>query len=261
MIIWWSSYEDKPPSLLLSVRSWDKCGSAQPWTLLPRALCKSISLQCRLKLEGFSSVSHNALWKFTHALLSADICSSGPSPPHLHWTLAKISSMRCFIMHLVLNIARQFVERKILNQFAVIQCSTYSDPPSLPRRKPFCVNPLICEEVQCKKGGVATKMQCSTWCNAVHCRPPLVGTKTRNLEKPRKDFCRNWKLVLALRSRLHVSPTLIFPTKCLFGINCLTLTLLLGGHLLTFDHWNWIWPWMEERGKITKWKMWVVHLW
>ena len=83
MIIWWSSYEDKPPSLLLSVRSWDKCGSAQPWTLLPRALCKSISLQCRLKLEGFSSVSHNALWKFTHALLSADICSSGPSPPTL----------------------------------------------------------------------------------------------------------------------------------------------------------------------------------
>ena len=130
----------------------------------------------------------------THSCL---LISAVQDPPtHLHWTLAKISSMRCFIMHLVLNIARQFVERKILNQFAVIQCSTYSDPPLIAKKK----------TILCKPSHMWRSSMQKRWSgnqNAVqylmqHCalQTPLVGTKTRNLEKPRKDFCRNWKLVL-----------------------------------------------------------------
>ena len=159
MMIWWSSYEDKPPSLLLSVRSRDKCGSVQPWTLHLRALCKSISLQ-RVSDQGFSAL-HNALWNFTHALLCANICSSGtsptPGPPIciVHWPKS-VQTMCCFIMHLVLNIARQFVERMILHRFAVRRCSTYYYTPLLPRTKPFLSKPSHMWRSSMQKRAVAT---------------------------------------------------------------------------------------------------------
>ena len=72
---------------------------------------------------------------------------------------------------------------------------------------------------------------------------PVVGTKLAEikkifLQKLKKEFCRNKEQIhakikkrfsaekaFAPRSPLHVSqsPPLLFPTKCLFGINCLTL--------------------------------------
>merc|ERR1712037_255945 len=113
--------------------------------------------------------------------------------------------------------------------------------------------PHICgEDVQCKK---AVKMQC---CKMQGCalqttpsrrntnkylqkpRTDFSRIKNRFLEKSRKDFWRNQEQisgeiqkrflqkfeekVFAPRSQLHVSPTTsALSTKCLFGINCLTL--------------------------------------
>ena len=79
-----------------------------------------------------------------------------PPTPHLHCALAKISSMCCFIMHLVLNIARQFVERKILHRFAVRRCSTYYYTPLLPRTKPFLSKPSHMWRSSMQKRAVAT---------------------------------------------------------------------------------------------------------
>ena len=154
-----------------------------------------------------------------------------PPDPHLHCTLAKISSMCCFIMHLVLNIARQFVERMILHQFAVRHCSTYySTPPCCQERNHFCLNPLICEEVQCKSVQWQPTPKCSAVrCNDVH-RSPTPGRRNktcRNQENISAEIEKRFpaEKAFALRSPLHVSqsPPLLFPTKCLFGINCLTL--------------------------------------
>ena len=128
--------------------------------------------------------------------------------------------------------------------------------PPLPRTKPPPRLIYVVKMFNAKK-----RPKCSVVrCKAVHCRQhPLVGTQTnicrnqeqisreiknRFLEKSRKDFWRNQEQisgeiqkrflqkfeekVFAPRSQLHVSPTTsALSTKCLFGINCLTLTLFL----------------------------------
>ena len=98
--------------------------------------------------------------------------------------------------------------------------------------------PHICgEDVQCKK---AAKMQC---CKMQGCALQTTPSR-RNTNKylSRTDFSRNPEKIsgeiqtrflqkfedkfVAPRSQLHVSPTTsALSTKCLFGINCLTLTL------------------------------------
>ena len=136
--------------------------------------------------------------------------------------------------------------------------------PPLPRTKPPPRLIYVVKMFNAKK-----RPKCSVVrCKAVHCRQhPLVGTQTnicrnqeqisreiknRFLEKSRKDFWRNQEQisgeiqkrflqkfeekVFAPRSQLHVSPTTsALSTKCLFGINCLTLTLFLLMEVLLLD--------------------------
>ena len=159
MMIWWSSYEDKPPSLLLSVRSRDKCGSVQPWTLHLRALCKSISLQ-RVSDQGFSAL-HNALWKFTHAHLCANICSSGTSPPPPDPPFALCTGQNQFNVLLYHAFSAEYCKAVCWKDDFTPVCSQtlihillYT--PLLPRTKPFLSKPSHMWRSSMQKRAVAT---------------------------------------------------------------------------------------------------------
>ena len=156
---------------ILSVRTWDKCGN------LPLSSLQIISLQLGFssRLLWDLSVSQNApRRKLIDALSTikektfsyqkkktlsylccccsfSSLCRDPVAAVQerspftllaLHtllYTLTRISSMRCFIMHLVLNIAGQcfFYERKIWNQLTVRYCSVYSALPPHAKKKSF----------------------------------------------------------------------------------------------------------------------------
>ena len=287
MIIWQSSYDHMPiliwscddhhtppSSLLLSVRSRDKCGRVQPWTFHPRhPLCKSVSLQCIVSVEGFLVLhcthctqcamcnAHNALWTIYGCTPALLIYLQFRTFPLTHQTFALNPGQNQF--NVLLDIARQIVEKEWFwtSLQSDIVPHMYSEPPIAKNEAPS--PPHICgEDVQCKK---AAKMQCCKMQGCALQTTPSRRNTNKYLQKPRTDFSRNqeqisreiekrfleksrtdfWRnpekisaeeKVFAPRSQLHVSPTTsALSTKCLFGINCLTLTLFLLMEVLLLD--------------------------
>ena len=213
MIIWQSSYDHMPiliwsyddhhtppSSLLLSVRSRDKCGRVQPWTFhLRHPPCKSVSLQCIVSVEGFLVLhcthctqcamcnAHNALWTIYGCTPALLIYLQFRTFPLTHQTFALNPGQNQF--NVLLDIARQIVEKEWFwtSLQSDIVPHMYSEPPIAKNEAPS--PPHICgEDVQCKK---AAKMQCCKMQGCALQTTPSRRNTNKYLQKPRTDFSRN----------------------------------------------------------------------